>query len=604
MSATLKIVSNPGIFNDYENQIDFDNIAGQTSYWDSKVTSTYSDLQIKFVNDHLIKIKGNYNSMKNASYCFVDTTINGVSKRYYYFINEIKLLAYGMEADDNLDDTIQLEIEEDVFQTYMFNYEIKESFIKREHQDRFSAKFFENRIYNIETENLDIGNEYNIEEKSAIGNPDKKIWYYIYCKEPICSQHTNELGIDETPDRTYIRKEDTQDLLNYQGLCSGYYIYLVTDLSALKWGSNNQYPMTPITVLLNNDKIVKIVASRYLPCNIIYDSVNLRYTITSKEAPDYPGVDVLIGTYIVGGDTTNMIFIKTFNQENCFSPEYEISVTPLNMSAGSSPNIQYESKLYSYPYRAKRINNQGCYSIIKNEDFNWVKGYKVQPGLVNSSNQVVIPLKSNGKDLSYFHKNISNITSEVNLITTAWLNYKSQNSASINGGLVVKGAIAGAGIIAGIATQNYLAAGAAAFAYGTQIANELVKRQDIKATPDEVNQSPDDVYNPILTEYDLRAYEEKIVIKDQYLNKIWQYFMKFGYACNNIKVPNLRTRYYYNYIQTIGISILANLNVKQIQELKKIYDNGIRIWHYRTGMTDSTFKFNDYSKENAEMSLL
>ena len=78
--------------------------------------------------------------------------------------------------------------------------------------------------------------------------------------------------------------------------------------------------------------------------------------------------------------------------------------------------------------------------------------------------------------------------------------------------------------------------------------------------------------------------------------------MHYGYACNDFKKPNLRSRYYYNYIKTIEANIKTNIDSDYRDRIQNIFDNGVCIWHYRT---PNTFKgVNNYNYENVEMSII
>lgn len=606
MSATLNIVTNPGILNDYENQIDFDSLAQQKAYWDSKIVRTLSNLAIKWVNDHIVKVLGNFNSMKNSSYCFIDSEINGVQKRYYYFINDIKLLSYGQIANDSLDDTIQLELEEDVFQTYMFDYTIKESFIKREHQDRFSQLDTDHYKFNIEHEDLDIGNEYEVKSAEYLGGlPD--LFYFVYCKE--------KLGKHYYVDRIGDVENTALELSycgapNYYGINQnmGYYVYIIcASGKPLIFTYNNttikEVNSAYVENIIDNPKVVKIVATRYLPEAIQKISNVDKYAVNRNTFE-------CCRCELEGNTSKNLIFVNLIKTNQFEKTILTPSPTSISLSPLSDVSQSKEPKLLTYPYQYERINAFGKYGIIRNEDWSILslRNFNIKPGFANDTRHVITPLKylNSSRDFAQFHQIKADVDTQINIISDAWANYEANNSASINGGLAVKAVGAGISIIGGVASGNYVAAGAGALGFGTQIANEMLKREDIKNTPDEVTQSPCDTYNP-MPDNNYLIISEKVSIKTSYLNKVFNYFLHFGYACNNFKVPNIRSRIYYNYIKTIGINLSGNINNKIINELQKIYDKGITIWHYRSSMSGNSptynFKFIDYSKENAEMSL-
>lgn len=74
------------------------------------------------------------------------------------------------------------------------------------------------------------------------------------------------------------------------------------------------------------------------------------------------------------------------------------------------------------------------------------------------------------------------------------------------------------------------------------------------------------------------------------LNKIWN--MR-GYATNTIDYPNLHTREHWNYIQTVKCNIKGeNIDPSDIEKIKRVFDNGITLWHDKD--------VGNYDRENSE----
>ena len=71
----------------------------------------------------------------------------------------------------------------------------------------------------------------------------------------------------------------------------------------------------------------------------------------------------------------------------------------------------------------------------------------------------------------------------------------------------------------------------------------------------------------------------------------------YGYSCKQVKTPDLRSRYYYNFIKTVGCNITGNIDYEDLTRMKEIFDNGVTIWHNRDGVVPL-----DYSYDNVEVS--
>ena len=76
-----------------------------------------------------------------------------------------------------------------------------------------------------------------------------------------------------------------------------------------------------------------------------------------------------------------------------------------------------------------------------------------------------------------------------------------------------------------------------------------------------------------------------------------------GYNINNYGIPNLESRYYFNFIKIVDPNIVVECNQEALNKIKEIFRRGVRVWHYRNSMNDTTRKFLFLSQENenAEM---
>lgn len=83
----------------------------------------------------------------------------------------------------------------------------------------------------------------------------------------------------------------------------------------------------------------------------------------------------------------------------------------------------------------------------------------------------------------------------------------------------------------------------------------------------------------------------KMSIKYEYAKCIDDYFSMYGYQVNSVKIPNINNRTNWNYVKTIGANIEGLIPEIYINEIKKLFDNGITLWH-------TTTHFLDYSQTN------
>lgn len=82
-------------------------------------------------------------------------------------------------------------------------------------------------------------------------------------------------------------------------------------------------------------------------------------------------------------------------------------------------------------------------------------------------------------------------------------------------------------------------------------------------------------------------------IKYEYAEIIDKYFDMYGYKVNNLEVPNLHTRTYWNFLKILDANIEgANVPEKDMKKYCEQLKNGITFWH------DSSH-FRDYSQTNS-----
>jgi hypothetical protein len=130
------------------------------------------------------------------------------------------------------------------------------------------------------------------------------------------------------------------------------------------------------------------------------------------------------------------------------------------------------------------------------------------------------------------------------------------------------------------------------------VAMELAKRKDLQNTPQTVRHLGNNLEFD-LCDYNYGLFFLRYSVHENIKKILADYWNKYGYKCGEVKIPSLRSRYYFNYIKTIGCNITGNFDNKDIAKLKTIFDDGITIWHDRAGVTPL-----DYSYNNIEMNLL
>ncbi|MEG0408498.1 MAG: hypothetical protein RR623_06455 [Bacilli bacterium] len=129
------------------------------------------------------------------------------------------------------------------------------------------------------------------------------------------------------------------------------------------------------------------------------------------------------------------------------------------------------------------------------------------------------------------------------------------------------------------------------------IKSSLSQTRDIQSTPNTVISMGSDVY------YGLEKGNKKLNLfrfglTDEYYEKIGDYFAMYGYKLSKMSLPNIRSRYYYNYIKTLGINIRGyGIPREQMEKIRNIFDSGVTVWHIDNQGVD----VGNYSMDNYEV---
>lgn len=75
-----------------------------------------------------------------------------------------------------------------------------------------------------------------------------------------------------------------------------------------------------------------------------------------------------------------------------------------------------------------------------------------------------------------------------------------------------------------------------------------------------------------------RVLFSRVVLKDEPLKVLDDFFSKFGYQVNRVKVPNTHNRPHWNYVKTSGCVITGSVPVDDVRKICSIYDSGITFW--------------------------
>ncbi|KKP77834.1 MAG: Tail protein [Candidatus Moranbacteria bacterium GW2011_GWF2_35_39] len=604
------LINNVNFPSDYTDVVDFETIEQQRSYFNSRKVMGY-DSEATYLRDRaeMFRLKIPKIDVEKYSYfMFTNTSLTGNSKTYYAFITNVIYVQ---------PDITQVEFKVDVWQTYMFDYEIKDTFIDRQHEDRWYYDGTLKPIFNLQQENIEVGKELVVKSREKIIEDDVEIYW---------------LAMITTTGKKDPDASDLDYKMNIRNLRTSLYVYLIPyipEISSLEsvsikrpdGGGTLTEPLFSgrdiYGTLYKFDEDPTVMSIRFLPHK------PFKYTVeTTYSGTNLTSVTIVIDSTVYNqgirlnsvnnnaGGVSNVRIINVENYTESIRQEVLKTITftyPYTLNKNNPVNIDLEPKLKTRPYRSYSVTNYQMDSLIFGEenigsesvDLKYIQSFDI-----NAKQKIYLDgyLNDDGK----LYCAIDTKMQELPLITDAWKNYIASNRATATTGLAInKGlAVAGAGIaMAGFATGlplSYLGIGTG-ISGAMGVKNELLKQSDLKQTPDAIKDSGN---NMIFDIQDNNLKMEIVMreVKDEYRNILFNYLMRFGYKSNKFGIPNLRSRYYYNYIKVITIQMNSNLPNHLKEQIKSIYQNGTTIWHYRTDNTNPTLF--DYTKENVEMSVI
>ena len=555
-STDLYLLKVPLEINDI-NQLDFTNATAQFNYFNSLPKISVDDFTYQR-KDNIIRFPLQYDEI--LTYNYVMYRNDAYSNKWFYaFIEDMEYV------NDNM---TRITIKTDVWQTYQFDLQYKPCFVEREHtNDDTIGK-------NTYPENLELG------EIVANGSPvnfglDANEEYMVIVDVSMVQNY----GTNQTLTCTPI---SSVPLPYANGIPSGCYhlaligtstyipnpqsITSIYDKAGLSDAIQNVYVL-PKSIVSNND----IVSGLTLATTGSAPAGSVSISIISNSS-----IDV---THMTSG------FINRPTTLNGYTPK--------------------NNKMLTYPFNYFNLsNNAGTTIPYHYEDFEANESYlsaqfEVDGVFCPSGSIKAVP--KNYKNLSY-----SNGDNRYDFSVTgakypicswnsdSYTNWLTQNA--VNMATEWRTTLIGA---AGEVAGGALAGGAGGFVMGTVAAGKniigLAREQMLAKTSANMvadqargNINAGDV---VFSKWGSCFTLYPMCVKPEYAKICDDYFSEFGYATNQVKLPNITGRRNWNYVKTISCYIEADIPQEDLAEIKGMFDRGITIWHHPN-------TFADYSQNN------
>lgn len=526
--------------NDYKNQLTFATKNSQETYFNSKIIKTF-DNYTYIKKDSVIKLGVNIDDIIGCNYLFYRN--NGFSNRYYYcFITNKEYINENVTA---------ITIDTDVFQTYQFDMTFDYSYVEREHVSDDSVG-----LHTI-PEGLETGDYVCNGVTSLYGGGNST----YTCMAVSANELPSAMAVNEST-------------LRYNGIFSGVaYVFFETNGVSPDYLSAGKF-INLMDSLGKGDAISSIFL---VPSTISGTLTFTKYTIVD------------------GNNVTREIHA-------CVSPASDTATVLGTVNSITSPATlngytPRNNKLKVYPYNYFYIsNNVGSDAEFHYEDFvSNTASFKTVGSITPGCSIKCFPLNykklqdsstTPATSYSYNYGIVGAKYPMCSWTSDAYLNWLTQNGINIGGRYInaKEGAI-GQALLEGIVGMGTSLATGQADVGLTQaggmlgdIVGTMVENYRRDLMPNSASgslNSGDVTYS--FGKMDIPLY--KMSIKYEYAVIIDKYFDMFGYKVNELKVPNIFTRTYWNYIKTIGCELHGDIPQEHLNILKGIFNKGITLWH-------------------------
>lgn len=609
--SILQLLNVNELNNTYEHSIDFPDLATQTKYFEDRVNTSIvlpKDDYVYIRENRTIEVDKNKQELLGVNYL----RFNNGNKWWYAFITSKTYINESVTS---------LEFEIDPIQTFMFDYEIRECYVSREHQDRFNID--KTPKFNLKLENLEMGSDYiktgeiNIND-SPLDDVRVSACLVVSTK-PIETGGTLLQGVQGPTNAL-------PDPLKY------YIIPIINRPSqAFKVGTSNGLTASA----LNGDiagrddygsdnlknqltKYANIISMSILPYfpfeyTLTKDTNNV-YTFNASSLAKVTCWYRPVGLIDENADQ-RVIFALSSDTLKDFLQYIDVKAM-LNIPTPSFTNktardIKYETKLYTHPYQYVTLDDDQIEPLVLKPQYFGNLNTRVRFNQAIGVNPIVKYYVDDYKgDTGNDTTLINNTQNDLTVASSKLSDYLAQNKASATSGIAVNTAL-DVGIATlrtgvGIASGNPFAISNAisdVSGIASRLLNENFKRQDLAQGSLNFKAKGNNIYAYVQqyaknTGLKVRSYS----ISDSFKNFVYNYFYHYGYATNDFKVPDIKSRYYFNYIQIPDININSKIDNEYIQKIKSIYAQGITFWHYRDEST--WLGVDDYTYENVEMNLI
>lgn len=438
---------------------------------------------------------------------------------------------------------------------------------------------------------------YMMFQNSAYG--DKWFYAFITNVEFInneTSQITFEIDVMQTwhfnynPDYCFVEREHSAtdnigDNIIPEAVETGEYVFD---------GYTNLVDLSDLTVIIAVVDVNDISGATH---GVLYDGIYGSAELYGYSSTDINGINGKITEYlqkpdaIIGMYVCPTAFITAISDDKIVATgqakSWSISASAVNTSMSLDGYVPKNHKLYTYPFNFYHVDNgSGSGLSLRYEFFSNLTPTFTVSGMVTQ------PVKGVLRPTAYKGANTS-MTENLTLTNfpmcswsvDAYQAWVAQNSIPMTidaiSGLVQTGVSAiGATSDAGVGTHL--------ISQGIGMVSNVLKQSYKASIASDITKGCSNNGGINVADKKQHFYGGRCCITHQYAQMIDDYFTRFGYATNRLKIPNRNLRPHWNYVKTIGCTLTGSIPADDMRKICSIYDNGITFWRNGSEVGDYT----------------
>ena len=534
---------------DMRNTLYFANASSQHTYFQNNISKTYNNVSYQS-ETRTFRCPDQIDTVRQYNYIMWQNT--AYSNKWFYAF--IKKMTY---VSDGYTDVV---FEVDPLQTFMFDIEVKPSFVEREHTNNDTVGA------NTLPEGLELG-------------------------ETICNGPVINFG-GANPDNVNKRYYTIIEVSQVEN--SG-----TSETMSYRW-ANGSHELTPSINAIGRGTIPLIVGGTFAgsihgvirsasDVTYMYDKASLSesvvnmYILPQELVPPFNEIILSVGGRECDGIG---VPVATNNPQT-------IGTYSFNRPNNVNGYIPHNAKCLTYPFNYFVIsNNAGTSQPFRYEDFSNGVSFKVEGAFGISGSTKAIP--QNYRSISSSENALDYSINGPKFPVCSWksdsyTNWLTQNSANMamqwqretlgSGVDIVGGAARGA--MAGGPAGAGIGAGVGLLTTGASLIS-VAKEQFLAKT--QANMVGDQVRgNTGAGDFLWSKYRSPFTfipmgIKAEYIRCIDNYFDAFGYQVNRMKTPNTNHRQNWWYTKTMNANIVGNVPNEEMNKIKSAYNNGLTFW--------------------------